>query len=84
MVYMQVLGLGRIASCTVLMGKHDATQEQDFYVSYSTEIAGSISYEVGYICTPMMATTSILTIFADFYVSTSVAGIVVSYYITGR
>ena len=62
-----------------LMGSDDANYEQDLYVSYSTEIAG-YPLEVGYISYMYPGVADSAADFADFYVSTSVAGIGVSYY----
>ena len=67
-------------------GGADANYEQDLYASYSTEVAG-YPLEVGYIMYmyPGLADSGETPVdgvgdFADFYVSTSVAGIGVSYY----
>jgi uncharacterized protein (TIGR02001 family) len=60
-------------------GSDDANYEQDLYVSYSTEIAG-YPLEVGYISYMYPGVADSGADFADFYVSTSVAGIGVSYY----
>ena len=57
----------------------DANYEQDLYVSYSTEIAG-YPLEVGYISYMYPGVADSGDDFVDFYVSTSVAGIGVSYY----
>ena len=62
-----------------LMGSDDANYELDLYVSYSTEIAG-YPLEVGYISYMYPGVADSTADFADFYVSTSVAGIGVSYY----
>ena len=57
----------------------DANYEQDLYASYSTEIAG-YPLEVGYISYMYPGAADSTLNFADFYVSTSVAGIGLSYY----
>ncbi|MDA8524161.1 TorF family putative porin [Alphaproteobacteria bacterium] len=56
-----------------------ANYEQDLYVSYSTEIAG-YPLEVGYISYMYPGVADSADDFEDFYVSTSVAGIGISYY----
>ena len=57
----------------------DANYEQDLYVSYSTEIAG-YPLEVGYISYTYPGVANSLDDFADYYLSTSVAGLGISYY----
>ena len=57
----------------------DANYEQDLYASYSTEIAG-YPLEVGYISYMYPGAADSTLDFADFYISTSVAGIGLSYY----
>lgn len=57
----------------------DANYELDLYASYSTEIGG-FPLEVGYISYMYPGVADSGDDFADFYVSTSVAGIGVSYY----
>jgi uncharacterized protein (TIGR02001 family) len=60
-------------------GSDDANYEQDLYVSYSTEIAG-YPLEVGYISYMYPGVADSDADFADFYVSTSVMGVGLSYY----
>ena len=60
-------------------GGADANYEQDLYASYSTEIAG-YPLEVGYISYMYPGAADSELDFADIYVSTSIAGIGVSYY----
>jgi len=57
----------------------DANYEQDLYGSYSTEIGG-FPLEVGYIAYMYPGAADSTLDFADFYVSTSVMGIGLSYY----
>ena len=62
-----------------LSNSDDANYEQDLYVSYSTEIAG-YPLEVGYISYMYPGVADSGADFADFYVSTSVMGVGLSYF----
>ena len=62
-----------------LVASDDANYELDLYFSYSTELAG-FPLEVGYISYMYPGVAESDSDFADIYVSTSVAGIGLSYY----
>tara|TARA_B100000963_G_scaffold359120_1_gene385500 strand:+ start:3238 stop:3927 length:690 start_codon:yes stop_codon:yes gene_type:complete len=62
-----------------LVASDDANYELDLYISYSTELAG-FPLEVGYISYMYPGVADSDADFADVYVSTSVAGIGLSYY----